>query len=252
MWTHSAGNPAELEVYERIITDFNASQDQYEVVNESFPQGAYNDAIVAAASSGDLPCRARPRRPDHAQLGVGGVPPAAGPVDRVTDDLPVPHRGRPVWNDEIYSAGYWDAALSIFARKSVLDEDGIRIPSVDEPWTGEEFDAALATLKAAGYETPIDIGAEDSGEWWPYAYSLFLQSFGGDLIDRDTMLTADGALNGPEAVAWGEWLQGLFEDGYASNGGTIGNQEFVDGDVALSYTGVWNALASVEASATTF
>src|SRR5690606_39505877 len=56
MWTHSAGNPAELEVYERIISDFNASQDQYEVVHESFPQGAYNDAIVAAAASGDLPC----------------------------------------------------------------------------------------------------------------------------------------------------------------------------------------------------
>ena len=56
MWTHSAGNPAELEVYEQIITDFNASQDDYEVVHESFPQGAYNDAIVAAAASGDLPC----------------------------------------------------------------------------------------------------------------------------------------------------------------------------------------------------
>ena len=25
MWTHSAGNPAELEVYEQIISDFNAS-----------------------------------------------------------------------------------------------------------------------------------------------------------------------------------------------------------------------------------
>ena len=56
MWTHSAGNPAELEVYEQIISDFNASQDDYEVVHESFPQGAYNDAIVAAAASGDLPC----------------------------------------------------------------------------------------------------------------------------------------------------------------------------------------------------
>ena len=97
----------------------------------------------------------------------------------------------------------------------MLDENGIRIPTIDEPWTEDEFDAALATLKAAGYETPIDIGAEDTGEWWPYAYSPMLQSFGGDLIDRDTMLTADGALNGPEAVAWGEWFQGLFENGYA-------------------------------------
>lgn len=51
MWTHSAGNPAELEVYQQIIEDFNASQDEYEVVEESFPQGAYNDAIVAAAAA---------------------------------------------------------------------------------------------------------------------------------------------------------------------------------------------------------
>ncbi|HEX5858584.1 MAG TPA: extracellular solute-binding protein [Microbacterium sp.] len=245
MWTHSAGNPAELAVYDKIIEDFNASQDEYTVVNESFPQGAYNDAIVAAAASGDLPCLLDldgPIMPNWAWAEY--LQPLELPTE-ITDSLLPTAVG--VWNDEIYSAGYWDAALSIFARKSVLDENGIRIPSVDEPWTQEEFDSALATLKAAGYETPIDIGAEDAGEWWPYAYSPMLQSFGGDLIDRDTMLSSDGALNGPEAVAWGEWFQGLFENGYASNGGAVGNQEFVDGEVALSYTGVWNALASVEA-----
>ncbi|MGC5172578.1 sugar ABC transporter substrate-binding protein [Microbacterium sp. DT81.1] len=245
MWTHSAGNPAELAVYEKIIEDFNASQDEYTVVNEAFPQGAYNDAIVAAAASGDLPCLLDldgPIMPNWAWAEY--LQPLELPTE-ITDSLLPTAVG--VWNDEIYSAGYWDAALSIFARKSVLDENGIRIPSIDEPWTQEEFDSALATLKSAGYETPIDIGAEDAGEWWPYAYSPMLQSFGGDLIDRDTMLTADGALNGPEAVAWGEWFQGLFEKGYASNGGTVGNQEFVDDEVALSYTGVWNALASLDA-----
>jgi multiple sugar transport system substrate-binding protein len=129
----------------------------------------------------------------------------------------------------------------------VLDANGIRIPTTDQPWTESEFDAALASLQDAGYDTPIDIGAEDTGEWWPYAYSPFLQSFGGDLIDRSTMLTSEGALNGADAVAWGTWFQGLFEKGYASNAGTIGNQEFVDDEVALSYTGVWNALAAVDA-----
>lgn len=245
MWTHSAGNPAELEVYERIISDFNASQDQYEVVEESFPQGAYNDAIVAAAASGDLPCLLDLDGPIMPNWAWAEYIQPLGISTEITDSLLPTAVG--VWNDEIYSAGYWDAALSIFARESVLTENGIRIPTVDEPWTADEFNAALQTLKDAGYETPIDIGAEDTGEWWPYAYSPLLQSFGGDLIDRDTMLSADGALNGPEAVAWGEWFQGLFADGLASNSGTIGNQEFVDDEVALSYTGVWNALASVEA-----
>ena len=148
------------------------------------------------------------------------------------------------YQDEIYAAGYWDAALSIFARKSVLDANGIRIPTIDEPWTIDEFDAALATLKAAGYDTPLDIGAEDKGEWWSYAYSPMLQSAGGDLIDRDTMLSADGALNGPEAVAFFTWFQDAFANGSRATPGTIGNQEFNDDEVALSYTGVWNAMDS--------
>lgn len=245
MWTHSAGNAAELAVYEKIITDFNASQDEYEVVHESFPQGAYNDAIVAAAASGDLPCLLDLDGPIMPNWAWAEYLQPLEISTEITDKLLPTAVG--VWDGEIYSAGYWDAALSIFARKSVLDANGIRIPSTDQPWTASEFDAALSTLQDAGYDTPIDIGAEDTGEWWPYAYSPLLQSFGGDLIDRDTMLTADGALNGDAAVEWGTWFQNLFAEGYASNAGTIGNQEFVDDEVALSYTGVWNALASVEA-----
>ncbi len=245
MWTHSAGNEAELAVYKQIISDFNASQDKYEVVEESFPQGAYNDAVVAAAASGDLPCLLDldgPIMPNWAWAGY--LQPLELPTS-ITDSLLPTAVGK--WDGKIYSAGYWDAALSIFARKSVLEANSIRIPTVDSPWTKDEFATVLSTLKAAGYKTPIDIGAEDTGEWWPYAYSPFLQSFGGDLINRDTMLSAKGALNGDDAIAWGTWFQNLFKDGYASADGTVGNQEFVDDQVALSYTGVWNALASVDA-----
>lgn len=245
MWTHSAGNPAELEVYERIISDFNASQDKFEIVHESFPQGAYNDAIVAAAAAGDLPCLLDldgPIMPNWAWAGY--LQPLQLPT-ALTDKLLPTAVGK--WDGQIYSAGYWDAALGIFARKSVLDANGIRIPTVDQPWTEAEFDELLGKLKSAGYDTPIDIGAEDTGEWWPYAYSPFLQSFGGDLIDRSTMLSAEGVLNGAEAIAWGTWFQGLFAKGFANASGTIGNQEFVDDKVALSYTGVWNGLAAVDA-----
>jgi multiple sugar transport system substrate-binding protein len=245
MWTHSAGNPAELEVYTKIIDDFNASQDQYTVVEESFPQGAYNDAIVAAAAAGDLPCLLDMDGPIVPNWAWAEYIQPLGLPTSITDNLLPTAVG--TYQDEIYAAGYWDAALSVFARKSVLDANGIRIPTIDEPWTIDEFDSALATLKAAGYETPLDIGAEDAGEWWSYAYSPMLQSAGGDLIDRDTMLTADGALNGPEAVEFFTWFQDAFAQGYTSNSGTIGNQEFNDDVVALSYTGVWNAMDSLEA-----
>jgi multiple sugar transport system substrate-binding protein len=245
MWTHSAGNPAELEVYEQIISDFNESQDQFQIVMESFPQGSYNDAIVAAAAADDLPCLLDmdgPIVPNWAWAGY--IAPLELPTE-ITDQLLPTALG--TYQDEIYSAGYWDAALALFARKSVLEQNGIRIPTTDQPWTKDEFDAALVTLKGAGFATPLDIGAEDTGEWWPYAYSPMLQSAGGDLVNRDTMLSADGELNGPEAVEFFTWFQSLFQRGLTSNQGTIGNEEFNSGDAALSYTGVWNAQSAIEA-----
>jgi multiple sugar transport system substrate-binding protein len=244
MWTHSAGDEAELEVYEQIISDFNGSQDQYEVVMESFPQGAYNDAIVAGAAAGDLPCLLDMDGPIVPNWAWAGYIQPLDISEEIVDSLLPTAVGR--YQDEVYSAGYWDAALSVFARKSVLDANGIRIPTVAEPWTIEEFDAALVTLQGAGYATPLDIGAEDAGEWWPYAYSPMLQSAGGDLVDRETYLTADGALNGPEAVEFFDWFQSVFERGLASDSGTIGNAEFNSDEAALSYTGVWNAMESLD------
>lgn len=244
MWTHSAGNPAELEVYEQIIRDFNESQDQYVVEMESFPQGAYNDAIVAGAAAGDLPCLLDMDGPIVPNWAWAGYIQQLDLPSDITDRLLPTAIG--TYKDEIYSAGYWDAALAIFARESVLNDNGIRIPTNEEPWTREEFDEALVTLQGAGYDTPLDIGAEDTGEWWSYAYSPLLQSAGGDLIDRDTMLSAEGRLNGDAAVEFFTWFQDLFERGLTSDSGTIGNEEFNNDEVAMSYTGVWNALDSLE------
>ena len=35
------------------------------------------------------------------------------------------------------------------------------------------------------------------------------------MIDRTSYTTAEGALNGDEALAFGEWWQSLFEEGYS-------------------------------------
>ncbi|WP_167971496.1 sugar ABC transporter substrate-binding protein [Lentzea indica] len=239
MWTHSAGNPGELAVYQQIIADFNASQSQYKIVQQNFPQGSYNEAITAAAAARKLPCLLDmdgPVMPNWAW--AGHLQPLGLPDDLISSLLPTTV-GR--YKDTVYSAGYWEAALSIFARKSVLDRNSIRIPTADKPWTLDEFDVAVTRLKANGYTTPLDLGAADKGEWWSYAYSPMLQSTGGDLIDRGTMKTADGALNGPDAVKFFTWFQQAFKNGWADNAGPVGNQRFIDDKVALSYTGVWNA-----------
>src|SRR5260370_18839118 len=103
------------------------------------------------------------------------------------------------------------------ARKSVLEKYNIGIPTRDQPWTLNEFNGILAKLKSSGaFQYPFDLNPQYTGEWWPYAYSPMLQSFGGDLINRSSFTTADGVLNSPAAVQWGQWFQGRFKNGVAN------------------------------------
>lgn len=245
LWTHSAGNEGEMEAITKMVNDFNAGQEQYAVQIEAFPQASYNDSVAAASVAGSLPCIIDldgPTVPNFAWSGyVQPLP--------IGDDLRSQLSSAAVgtYKGEIYSVGQFDVALLIYGRKSVLDEHGIRIPTLDEPWTQEEFMAALDTLKASGeYENAFDLNPGYTGEWWSYAYSPMLQSFGGDLINRENFTEAEGTLNGPEALAWGEWFQSLFADGYA-NPTPADDQGFLQGRVPLWYTGSWSANDVVKA-----
>lgn len=248
MWYHGAGNPVEREILIGIINDFNASQTQWAVELEEFPQASYNESVSAAAVAGNLPDIIDvdgPVMPGWAWAGY--MAPLSLPEGALDGFLP---GAIGTWNGEVYSVGLWDAAVAMFARKSVLEENGIRIPTLEEPWTAEEFDAALVTLKESGkFEYPLDLGTAWTGEWYPYAFSPFLQSFGGDLIDRSTYLTAEGVLNGEAAVAWGEWWQSLFERELApgtSQDGADRETGFIDGKYAIQWNGNWAALAALE------
>ena len=123
---------------------------------------------------------------------------------------------------------------------------------MEEPWTLEEFDGLIGSYpsNSGEYDFAFDPGMAWTGEWYPYAFSPFLQSFGGDLIDRETYQTAEGILNGDEAVAFGEWWQSLFDRGLApgtSQDGADRETGFVDGRYALQWNGNWAALPALEA-----
>lgn len=249
LWYHGAGNPEERAVILQIIDDFNASQGDYVVRIEEFPQASYNTSIVAAALAGNLPDildMDGPVMPNWAWAGY--VQPLTLSEDKVSGFLPGAI-GR--WDGQLYSVGLWDAAVAMFARRSVLEENGIRVPTLEAPWTLEEFDAALETLQATGdFEFAFDPGMAWTGEWYPYAFSPFLQSFGGDIIDRETFLTAEGALNGEEAIAFGEWWQSLFQRGFApgtSQDAADRDTGFLDGRYALQWNGNWAAVPALDA-----
>ncbi len=248
LWYHGAGNEVERGVLTGIVDDFNASQSDWKVVIEQFPQAAYNDSVTAAALSGELPDILDvdgPIMPNWAWAGY--LAPLTIDPAKLDGFLPGVI-GK--WNGEIYSVGFWDAALAMFARKSILEENGIRIPTLDKPWTKDEFQEALEKLKATGkYEYPLNIGMADKSEWYPYAYLPFLWSFGGGLVNRDDYQSAEGVLNGDDAIAWGEWFQALVQDGMVpGTSQSLADHQngFAEGKYALNWTGNWLALSSLE------
>ncbi len=247
LWYHGAGNEVEREILLGIISDFNGSQSDYMVELAEFPQDAYNESIVAAALSGTLPDIIDvdgPVMPNWAWSEY--MQPLALSEGALDNFLPGAVGS---WNGQVYSVGLWDAAIAIFARKSVLEENGVRIPTLEQPWTLEEFDAALVTLKGAGFEYPIDMGLAWKGEWFPYAFSPLLQGFGGDMIDRSTYSTAEGVLNGEQALAFGNWWQSLFTRELTpgtSQDGADRETGFLEGKYAMQWNGNWAALAALE------
>jgi len=249
LWYHGAGNEVESEILDGIVSDFNSGQSDWSVAVESFPQGSYNDSIVAAALAGNLPCILDvdgPVMPNWAWAGYMQPLPVADAASEGHLDATV---GR--WGGEVYSVGLWDAAVALYTRQSTLDELGLRTPTLDNPWTLDEFNAALETAKTSGnYDFALDLGMAWTGEWYPYAFSPFLQSFGGDIVDRSTYLTAEGALNGDAALAFGEWWQNLFTAGLApgtSQDPADRDSGFIEGRYAFAWNGNWAAAATLDA-----
>jgi len=246
LWTHNGGNAPELAINEQVVDDFNASQDQFKVKLQSFPQDAYNQSITAAAAANKLPCILDvdgPNMPNWAWAGY--LEPLDLPAGATAGQLP---STLGTLDGTLYSVGNYDVSLNLMTRKSTLDEFGIRVPTMARPWTGAEFADILAKLKAAGtWKYPFDLGTAGGGEWIPYAYSPILQSFGGDLVNRDSSTSADGVLNGPAALSWAHWFQDLIAQGYvAKTSGADSTLDFINGKSAIVWSGSW---ASAQVSA---
>ena len=248
MWYHGAGSEQEVSILNKITADFNASQSDYKVELQAFPQAAYNDSVVAGALAGNLPDIIDvdgPVMPNWAWAGY--LQPLKIDESKIANFLP---GTKGVWDGQLYSIGLWDAAISLVTRQSYLDELGLRVPTLEQPWTKDEFVDALAKAKASGkFDYALDLGMAWTGEWYPYAFSPFLQSFGGDIVDRTTYQTAEGALNGEAAVEFGNWWQGLFTEGYAeaTQDPAARDAGFNDGKYAFSWNGNWAALGTLAA-----
>jgi multiple sugar transport system substrate-binding protein len=238
-----SGQGGERDALNTILENFNASQSDYVAVATELPEGSYTDAVNAAALANELPCLLDFDGPTLYSFAWRGY---LTPLDAfvseelLADILPsIIEQG--TYNGQLYSLGVVESGLGIWGNRALLEEAGVRIPTgVEDAWTLEEFEAALAALaELEGITYPLDMKMNyGEGEWFTYGFSPILQSFGADLIDRETYETAEGVLNGEVAVEAMTFFQSLFERGYVTATPPDDN-EFINGNSALSWVGHW-------------
>lgn len=242
MWVHAGPGP-ERQVYVESVKAFNRKNPNVRVELVSLPEGSYTGHVEAAARTQQLPCLLDFDGPHVYHLAS---------LNRLVplDELPFVQEQRRkllrtverqgTYAGRLYSIGQYDSGLAMWGNKRLLERAGARLPkSTRDPWTLEEFEALLARLKAQGVVYPLDLKLNYGiGEWLTYGLSPIVQSFGGDLIDRSTMRTAKGAINGAGAIKAMETVQGWVQRGYV-NAATASDDDFVKGHAALSYVGHW-------------
>jgi multiple sugar transport system substrate-binding protein len=243
VWFHS-GKGEERDALDAQVADFNAQGNGVTINAIQLPEGSYNDQVNAAALAGDLPCLLDFDGPNLYNYAWSGyLIPIDGYVsaDLKADFLPsIINQG--TYGGHLYSLGTFDSGLAFWGNKAYLDAAGVRIPTgIDDPWDKAELMDALEKLQALPeVEYAVDFKMNyGAGEWFTYGFSPFLQSFGGDLIDRSDYQSADGVLNSPQSIEAMTWFQSLFQDGY-TKADQAGDDDFYTKKItALSWVGHW-------------
>jgi multiple sugar transport system substrate-binding protein len=250
VWFHS-GKGMERDCLNSQIEEFNNMQSKIVVIAKQLPEGSYTEQVNAAALAGELPDLLDFDGPFVYNFAWAKY---LQPIDKYIDtdlknDILPSIIKQGTYKDKLWSLGTFDSGLGIYANKKYLEKAGLRIPNgIDDAWTREEFDDALKklqNLKEVEYALDLKMNY-GRGEWFTYAFSPILQSFGSDLIDRTDYQKSDGVLNNSDAIAAMKYFQSWFTNKYTKyNPG--GDTDFADGKCALSYVGHWQYVPHKEA-----
>jgi len=240
IWAH-AGQESERITLQRQVEAFNRDHPGLRLQLTLIPEGSYNAQVQAAAVAGELPDLLEFDGPFvYAYVWQGRLRPLDDllPKSVRQDLLPsIIHQGS--YRGRLWSVGCFDSGLGIYADRAKLREAGVRIPTLENPWSRGEFEDALGRLARGDPDGQVlDLKLNYAGEWYTYALSPLIQSAGGDLVDRGSHRGAEGFLNGPAAVGALSTIQSWITDGRVDP--NIDGAAFVTRRVALALGGHWN------------
>ena len=142
------------------------------------------------------------------------------------------------YNGHLVTTAQFDAGMALWANKSMLEAAGVRIPvSYKEAWDKAEFEDALAKLKASGVEYPLYIRQNKPSSLY-FTFMPVLASFGGDYVNRETMLT-EGALDSEETIAAYSYITWLVNQGYINGACDYEDAFYGRKESALALLGHW-------------
>lgn len=245
VWHHGGRGDGERETIEALIDQWNEANPDMPAELVLLPEGSYNAQVQAAALAGDLPDLLDFDGPNYANyVWSGYLQPLNGLVDQALLDNALPSiiaQGTYDPDGQIYSLGMFDSGLAIWGNRSYLDAAGVRIPAgVDDAWTMDEFEAALAALQALPeVEYALDLKLNyGQSEWYTYGFSPIIQSLGGDLIDREGW-SAGGTLDSDASIEAMTHFQNWFDNGWIVPA-SVGDDAFYGTrTAALALVGHW-------------
>lgn len=99
---------------------------------------------------------------------------------------------------EVWAWPLWVTAISIFANTELFEERGVELPSMEDPWTYDEFVEAAKQLTWTRDDGTEQYGFTSSSKWGAVEYYPLMY------IDGGRILSADGKTfvqNQPEGVS---------------------------------------------------
>jgi ABC-type glycerol-3-phosphate transport system substrate-binding protein len=241
VWAHH-GQERENVAMRQIVARFNEAHREQGLRVEIafFPDRQYADKVSIASA-----CRALPDVLDVDSPYVGpwaaeGVLQPIGDLvgDELRRDLLPSLLEQGSYRGELYALGAYDSALVVYYNRDIIEKASLDPPEhAANAWTWPEFVSALRRVKPYA-AIPLSLHMDEpSDEWFTYAFSPLIWSYGGRLIGADGA-TVEGVLNSDAAIDAVEKWQRLFQEGLADATSTTPNP-FAAGLAAFDWTGHW-------------
>ncbi|MFC4403005.1 extracellular solute-binding protein [Gracilibacillus xinjiangensis] len=228
LWHYYTGSEDALN---QILADYNASQDEYEVVAEYVPFDEMNRQLSVGTAGDSLPDIVISDTVNNASMASMGI------LEDLTDKIN--ERGMAdkflngpmsstIYQEKNYGLPLTTNSLGLFYNKKLFEEAGIEEP----PTTWEELEEAAANLTTDGVKG-FGMSAVRSEEA-TFQFYPFLLSAGATYENLDS----------PEANKALSFIHGLLEQDYMSQDVLTATQDdltrmFSEGSLAMMINGPW-------------